>query len=136
VKNNVSLLSKLALIDNRLMSLYSQTAIFVCLQILSDVPFAALRKPNSPIGEGYLIQSHTISVTPSLRTLEHCNQRLKKLDQNVQLVTKPGTIVAVGDPTENLKESGEEVNFIEQMFGKKHVKKLVGLEATPSEVLK
>ncbi len=61
---------------------------------------------------------------------------MKKLDQNVQLVTKPGTIVAVGDPTENLKESGEEVNFIEQMFGKKHVKKLVGPEATPSKVLK
>ncbi len=110
----------------------------MCVQILSDVPFAALRKPNSPVGEGYLIQSHTISVTPSLRMLQHCNQRLKELDQDVLLDTKPGTIVAVGDPAyeERLKASGEEVNFIEELFGKEHVKKFVGPEATPSEVLK
>ncbi|CAM6042277.1 unnamed protein product, partial [Sphagnum compactum] len=91
--------------------------IFVAPEILSDIPFAALRKPNSPVGEGYLIQSHTISVTPSLRMLEHCNQRLKKLDQNGELVTKPGTIVVVGDPTDDLKGSGEEVNSIEELFG-------------------
>jgi hypothetical protein len=62
---------------------------------------------------------------------------LKKLDQNV-LDTKPGTIVAVGDPAckERLKWSGEEVNFIEKLLGEEHVKKLVGPEATPSEVLK
>jgi CHAT domain-containing protein len=109
------------------------------VQILSNVPFAALRKPNSPVGEGYLIQSHTISVTPSLRMLKHCNQRLKELNQVVPLDTKPGTIVAVGDPAykePRLKLSGEEVNFIEELFGKEHVKKLVGHEATPSEVLK
>ncbi len=107
------------------------------MQILSVVPFAALRKPNSDVGEGYLIQSHTISVTPSLRLLHHCNQRLKELDEDV-LDTKPGTIVAVGDPAykKRLKASGEEVNFIEEKFGKEYVKKLVGPEATPSEVLK
>jgi CHAT domain-containing protein len=107
----------------------------VYVQILSDVPFAALRKPNSLGGEVYPIQSHTISVTPSLRMLQHCNQRLKELDQGVVLHTKPGTIVAVGDPAYKgrLKVSGEEVNFIEKLFG---VKKLVGPEATPSEVLR
>jgi CHAT domain-containing protein len=29
--------------------------IIVAPEILSNVPFAALRKPNSPVGEGYLI---------------------------------------------------------------------------------
>jgi len=124
--------------------------IIVAPEILSDVPFAALRKPNSPVGEGYLIQSHTISITPSLRMLQHCNQRLKELNQVVPLDTKPGTIVVVGDPAYKqrkvigdvgkssirLEASGEEVNFIENLFGKEHVKKLVGPEATPSEVLK
>ncbi|CAK9271492.1 unnamed protein product [Sphagnum jensenii] len=112
--------------------------IIVAPEILSNVPFAALRKPNSPEREGYLIESHTICVTPSLRMLEHCNQRLKELDQDGLLDTKPGTIVAVGDPAckDRLEASGEEVNFIEEVFGKEHVKKLVGSEATPSEVLK
>jgi hypothetical protein len=35
-----------------------------------------------------------------------------------------------------LKTSGEKVNFIEELFGKEHVKKLVGPEAIPFEVLK
>jgi CHAT domain-containing protein len=109
--------------------------------MLSDVPFAALRKPNSPVGEGYFIQSHTISVMPSLRILQYCNQRLEELNQDAPLDTKPGTIVAVGDPAyenpdDRLEASGEEVNSIEELFGKEHVKKLVGPEATPSEVLK
>jgi CHAT domain-containing protein len=107
------------------------------MQVLSDVPFAALRKPNSPVGEGYLIQSHTISITPSLRMLHHCNKRLKELDQKGVLDAKPGTIVAVGNPANSkLPGSGEEVDFIEKLFRKDHVKKLVGSEATPSEVLK
>ncbi|CAN5969037.1 unnamed protein product [Sphagnum jensenii] len=112
--------------------------IIVAPEILSNVPFAALRKPNSPEGEGYLIQSHTICVTPSLRMLERCKQRLKELDQDGLLDTKPGTIVAVGDPAckARLEASGEEVDFIEEVFGEEYVKKLVGSEATPSEVLK
>jgi len=107
------------------------------LQILSVVPFAALRKPNSPSKEGYLVQSHTLSVTPSLRMLQHCNERWKELKQDI-LDSKPGTIVAVGDPAcaDRLEATGEEVDFIEGRFGKEHVKKLVGAEATPSEVLK
>jgi hypothetical protein len=70
--------------------------------------------------------------------LQHCNQRLKELDQKSLLDTKPGTVVAVGDPAykKRLQWSGEEVDFIEELFGKEHVKKLVGPEATPSEVLK
>jgi len=68
--------------------------------------------------------------------LQHCNERLKELDQDI-LDSKPGTIVAVGDPTceQRLKATGEEVNFIEKLFGEEHVKKLVGPEATPPEVL-
>jgi CHAT domain-containing protein len=113
------------------------------VQILSDVPFAALRKLDSPVGEGYLIQSHTISVTPSLRVLQDCDHKWKELDQN----TYPGTIVAVAEPYfyENkgngnkvplITPMGKEVNFIEEEFGEKYVKKLVGPAATPSEVLK
>jgi CHAT domain-containing protein len=118
------------------------------VQLLSDVPFAALRKPNSLVGEGYLIQSHTISVTPSLRILQQCNERLKELDQDVLLDTSIGTIIAIGDPaykerkhnkatgtSERLKGTGEEVEFIEKLFGKEHVVKLMGTEATPSKVL-
>ncbi len=61
---------------------------------------------------------------------------MKELDRDI-LDTKPGTIVAVGDPAckERLKATDEEVNFIEKLFGEEHVKKLVGPEATPSEVL-
>ncbi len=111
------------------------------MQLLSDVPFAALRKPDSLVGEGYLIQSHTISVTPSLRILQHCSERLKEVDQDVLPDTSIGTIVAVGDPAykesqKRLKGTGEEVEFIEELFGKEHVVKLMGTKATPSEVLK
>jgi CHAT domain-containing protein len=107
------------------------------MQILSDVPFAALRKPNSPVGEGYLIQKHTISITPSLRMLHHCNVRLVELDRKGVLHAKPGTIVAVGDPVNKicLPASIKEVKFIEDLFGEKHVKKLLGPEATPARVL-
>jgi len=107
------------------------------MQVLSDVPFAALRKPNSPDGEGYLIQKHTISITPSLRMLHHCKMRLIELDGKGELDAKPGTIVAVGDPVNKkpLPASVEEVKFIEDLFGEKYVKKLVGPEATPAKVL-
>ncbi|CAK9867312.1 unnamed protein product, partial [Sphagnum jensenii] len=111
--------------------------IIVAPQVLSDVPFAALRKPNSPVRKGYLVQSHTISVTSSLRMLQHCDQRLKELEKGL-LDAKPGTIVAVGDPVGDqncLQASVEEVNFIEDLFCEKHVKKLVGPEATPAKVL-
>ncbi len=68
--------------------------------------------------------------------LGHCDQRSKELGK--------GAIVAVGDPAyrtfhglpTHLKASGEEVNFIEELFGKEYVVKLVGKTATPSEVLK
>jgi hypothetical protein len=69
--------------------------------------------------------------------LQHCNQHLKELHQKGLLDTKPGTIVAVGNPANsNLRVSGKEVDFIEELFVKDHVKKLVETEATPSEVLK
>jgi hypothetical protein len=72
--------------------------------------------------------------------LHHCPQRWEDLQHGL-LDTKPGTIVAVGDPAYEkplmrLKGTREEVNIIEKLFGKEHVKKLVGPEATPSEVLK
>ncbi len=70
-----------------------------------------------------------------MRVLGHCDQRSKELDK--------GAIVAVGDPAygtfrgapRHLKASGEEVNFIEELFGKEYVVK-VGTTATSSEVLK
>jgi hypothetical protein len=125
------------------------------VQLLSDVPFAALRKPDSLVGKGYLIQSCTINGTPSLRILQHCSERLKEVDQDVLLDISVGTIIAVGDPTYKeclqshgkatrnvimfqmcLKGTREEVEFIEELFGKEHVVKLLGTKATPSEVLK
>ncbi|CAM6066784.1 unnamed protein product [Sphagnum tenellum] len=114
--------------------------IIVAPELFSDVPFAALRKPDSRDGEGYFIQSHTISFTPSLRILQQCNERLKEVDKDVLPDTSIGTIVAVGDPaykkgTKDLKWTREEVEFIEELFGKEHVKKLMGPEATPFEVL-
>ncbi len=112
------------------------------MQVLSSVPFSALRKPESPEGKGYLIQSHTISVTPSLRVLHHCSKRSKELD-DVHSDTRTGAIVAVGDPAyqegqevEALPATRDEVKFIEKLFGKEYVVKLLGPEATPSEVLK
>ncbi len=112
------------------------------MQVLSSVPFSALRKPESPEGKGYLIQSHTISVTPSLRVLHHCSKRSKELD-DVHSDTRTGAIVAVGDlayqegqEVEALPATRDEVKFIEKLFGKEYVVKLLGPEATPSEVLK
>jgi len=77
------------------------------------------------------------------------------VDQDVLLDTHVGTIVVVGDPaykeclqshgkaTGNLKifqmrfkGTGEEVQFIEKLFGKENMVKLLGTEATLSEVLK
>ncbi|CAK9874389.1 unnamed protein product [Sphagnum jensenii] len=116
--------------------------IFVAPEVLSSVPFSALRKPESPEGEGYLIQSHTISVTPSLRVLHHCSKRSKELD-DVCSETRTGAIVAVGDPkyhegqeVDPLPATCEEVKFIEKLFGKEYVVTLLGPEATPSKVLK
>jgi len=107
------------------------------MQILSDVPFAALRKPNSLDGEGYLIQNHTISITPSLRMLHLCKMRSIELGLKGKLVAEPGTIVAVGDPVNSipLPGSAEEVKSIENLFGEEYVKKLVRSEATPANVL-
>ncbi|CAM6059367.1 unnamed protein product [Sphagnum tenellum] len=115
--------------------------IIVAPELLSNVPFAALRKPNSAVGKGYLIQRHTISVAPSLRVLQHCHKRWEELVHDHLDDTKPGAIVAVGDAAygnshSSLKASAKEVNFIEELFGKKHVVKLMGAEANPSEVLK
>ncbi len=67
--------------------------------------------------------------------LHHCNKRLKELDQKDVLDAKPGNIVLVGDPANDLPASVEEVKFIENLFGEEHVKKLVGPEATPAKVL-
>ncbi|CAK9879775.1 unnamed protein product [Sphagnum jensenii] len=115
--------------------------IIVAPELLSNVPFAALRKPNSAVGKGYLIQRHTISVAPSLRVLQQCQKRWEELVHDRLDDTKPGAIVAVGDAAygnchSSLKASAKEVNFIEELFGKKHVVKLMGTEANPSEVLK
>jgi len=80
---------------------------------------------------------------------------LKEVDQDVLLDTSVGTIVVVGDPAYKefpqshnkaignskmfqmrLKGTSEEVEFIEELFGKEHVVKLMGTKATPCEVLK
>jgi CHAT domain-containing protein len=52
-------------------------------ELLTNVPFAALRDHSYPVGKGYLVQRHTISISPSLRVLQHCSERLKALEQQI-----------------------------------------------------
>ncbi len=71
--------------------------------------------------------------------LGHCDQCSKELDQD--LLLDKGAIVCSWRPSIwniswGSKASGEEVNFIEELFGKEYVVKLVGTTATSSEVLK
>jgi CHAT domain-containing protein len=111
-------------------------------QLLTNVPFAALRDHNQPAGQHYLIERHTISVTPSVRVLKSCGERLKDL-QKLSHNPSRGAIVALGDPaygpnseTPRLEWSGEEVQFIESLFGETQVVKLLGPDATPHNLLK
>jgi CHAT domain-containing protein len=84
-------------------------------ELLTNVPFAALRDHSYPVGKGYLVQRHTISISPSLRVLQHCSERLKALEQNSHNIER-GAIVAVGDPAygkepRRLRATGEEVEM-------------------------
>ena len=114
------------------------------MQLLSKVPFAALR---DKVTRKYLIESHTISVTPSLRVLQVCTERLQKLRSSPPFKLAHGSIVALGDPEyvcpdckgqNSLHETGQEVEYIAELFGKtppNHVKKLLREEATRDKLL-
>ncbi len=109
------------------------------MQLLTNVPFAALRDHTYPAGKGYLVQRHTISISPSLRVLQHCSERLKALEQNSHNIER-GAIVAVGDPAygseaRRLRATGEEVKFIAGLLDEKYVVKLLETDATPAKVL-
>ncbi|KAH8948285.1 hypothetical protein BDL97_11G086900 [Sphagnum fallax] len=108
-------------------------------ELLTNVPFAALRDHTYPAGKGYLVQRHTISISPSLRVLQHCSERLKALEQNSHNIER-GAIVAVGDPAygseaRRLRATGEEVKFIAGLLDEKYVVKLLETDATPAKVL-
>jgi len=111
-------------------------------QMLTNVPFAALRDCKQPAGQVYLMERHTIAVTPSLRVLKNCSERLKDL-QKLSHNPSRGAIVALGDPaygpnseTPCLEWSGQEVQFIESLFGETQVVKLLGPDVTPHNLLK
>ena len=85
------------------------------------MPFAALRNPAEPcVTKGYMFQSHTISITPSIRVLKHNMERYTAL-QEMRLIDGEGASVAMGDPCytnedRRLKKSGAEVEAIASLF--------------------
>lgn len=90
-------------------------------QVFTKVPFAALRNPAEQcLNKGYMFQSHTISITPSLRVLKHNMERYTAL-QEMKLMEGEGASVAMGDPCyknedRRLKKSGAEVEDIASLF--------------------
>jgi CHAT domain-containing protein len=109
------------------------------------VPFAALRDRRT--GK-YLIESHTISLTPSLRVLRACTERLQELQGAPLRTGDPGSIVALGNPTytcskcrsvgrKRLPGTEEEVNVIAKMFQTEtQVVSLLGDNATARELVR
>jgi CHAT domain-containing protein len=107
------------------------------VQLLAKVTFAALRDPTRPDKEKYLVQRHTISMVPSLRVFERCNERLEIL-QKVDLV-KENAIVALGDPVygalDRLPGTETEVEDIKRQFPHGSVKVLLRDDATVEKLL-
>ena len=113
------------------------------MQLLTKVPFAALRDSTKPDEEKYLVQRHTISLVPSLRAFQGCNERLRVL-QELDFHEGPGAIVALGDPTygrdgqwtvlPKLPETKTEVDDIVGAFSKISVVKLLGEDATAEKL--
>ncbi|CAK9871135.1 unnamed protein product [Sphagnum jensenii] len=106
-------------------------------KILAGVPFAVLRNPKT---KKFLIESHTIVCTPSLRILKQCNQRLKTL-QHLPLMESTGAALVLGDPAfssgelNRLEFSGVEADTIADILGHQNVRLLKGKSAVKNEVL-
>jgi CHAT domain-containing protein len=100
---------------------FDKIHIWCVKQIFTKVPFAALRNPAEiSRNKGYLFQSHTISITPSLRTLKFNKDRYTSL-QKMKLMEGAGASVAMGDPRykneeRRLEKSGAEVESIASLF--------------------
>ncbi|KAG0555084.1 hypothetical protein KC19_12G143300 [Ceratodon purpureus] len=113
-------------------------------KLFTKVPFAALR--NKRTGE-YLFQRHTISLTPSLRVLRACTERVQELQGAPLYTDRPGSIVALGNPTydcrdceigkrKSLPGTGVEADIIAKKFGAEaHVVTLLGRKATAEELV-
>ena len=95
------------------------------------VPFAALRDSNGK----YLIEHHTLSIAPSIHTLELTHEKAQRTSRN-------GSILVVGDPTmpqipdltlDPLPGARAEAIAIAQLF---KTSPLLGDTATKSTVLK
>lgn len=108
------------------------TIVFVPDKILYRVPFALLRDRTT---QKYLFQLHPIAIAPSLRVLQHCEQRLRTLER---FPLKPeGCILAVGNPsyeTNLLPGTGEELEHLRSCFPNQ-VKTLEKEEATRGNFL-
>lgn len=107
----------------------------MCSQVLTNVPFPILR--NSETGK-YLFENHTISFTPALWVLLHCDQRHKSLRGSQTIAPS----VALGDPAyppkgriKRLPHTYHEVMSIPPFFTDGCVKILTGTEATAERLL-
>lgn len=120
---------------------FSLHVVFIDLmaQLLTTVPFAALLNPDMP-ENAFMVQRHTIGLTPSFRVLNWCENRVKEL-QLVDLIPGKGAVVAIGDPEymprgkwDKLSKSADEVETLAKLFPAR-VAKLQGDEITPRDVL-
>lgn len=113
-------------------------------QLLTKVPFAALRNPQT---KEYLIQRHTIALTSSLRALKISTERLQELHERPPTADQVslGSIVALGHPAYKvcsdchsylgfLDWSAKEVESIAELFGERTVVKLLWEKATAEEL--
>jgi len=100
--------------------------------ILKQVPFHILM-PNKST---YLLDRHTISITPSFWVLEICRQRLTTLE--TKAFRSPGG-AAIGNPvykkSRELPASGEEIKGISELFPQGEVEVFQGDLATKQEFL-
>lgn len=101
--------------------------------MLYRVPFALLRDKKA---QKYLFQMHPIAISPSLRVLQHCEQRLRDLDKAPLKPT--GCILAVGnaayETTSRLPGTGVELQVLQSCFPGR-VKTLEHEEATRGKFL-
>ncbi|NJM48700.1 MAG: CHAT domain-containing protein [Alkalinema sp. RU_4_3] len=108
----------------------NQQVIFLPQDELFLVPFAAL-----PDQQGrYLIERHTMSIAPSIQTLEFTQALAQrpKTQKGVVIVGDPKMPIVGGLPLQQLKGAREEATNIAQLF---QIQPLLGEQATKAQVL-
>jgi CHAT domain-containing protein len=100
--------------------------------MLYRVPFALLRDKKT---QKYLFQVHPIAIAPSLRLLQHCERRLRKLENSALKPEK--CILAVGNATyvkNPLRGTKQELKHLQSCFPGR-VRKLTKDDATRANFL-